>query len=493
MERLRRLAFAALSVFVFGLALWAMHRTVGQLDMAAVGAAARSHSGWTLAGAMAFALASYGVLCGFDGLGLRYIGRRLPVLSVVQISFVSHAISHNAGFAFLSGGSVRLRMYRVFGLGGAEVATVMAFAGLSFALGVAALASAAFILEAGRIAPLLRLPPASVAWVGWAVAGGLALYLLWTAIARRRLAIGAWVLAPPGLALAVGQVVVASLDLVLVAAALHLLLPIGPATPSFLAFIGIYVVSTVAGTISHVPGGLGVFEGALLLLLPGLPAEALLAALVIFRVCYNLVPLILAAGLLAVFELRRRRPPAWVAPLAAPAAGILGFVGATVALLAGAAAPPVQAPSWLAEPAHLLAAAAAAVLLLASWGVATGGRAGWRTALAATCCGLAASLGRGPDWIATAAFALPALGLLAAAPLLRADQPPRPPPWGWIGAGASVVAAATWIGWLSGTAPWHLLDFTPGDLAARAMRGNAVALAALLAAGLARQLRAARG
>ncbi|MBC7950192.1 MAG: lysylphosphatidylglycerol synthetase family protein [Rhodospirillaceae bacterium] len=483
----RKVAAGIFSVAVFLLALWVLHRTLGRFDIHQVVATAKGYPAGTLVAALLLALGSYLALGGFDWLGLHHVGRPVPAGWTMLISFVSHAVSHNAGFAVLTGGSVRLRMYSTFGLGMAEVGGVIAFAGLSFALGVAALASIAFIAEGSRVAPLLRLPVGLITGLGILLAAILVLYFAWTALAKRSVAVGMWRLATPSVPLAIGQILVAAADLGLVAGTLYLLLPLSGTGLSYPAFIGIYVVSTIAGTISHVPGGLGVFEGALVLLLPGIPAESILAALLVFRVFYNLLPLVLAALVLAVFELvqRRRHAPEqeWVAGLGPALAALLVFGCGAVLLVTGAVSPPAGLPDWLAEPAHLLSGAVAAILLVLSWALLR--QADWSHRLAMPALGLGAVLAlmRGPDWLTAAFLAGSAAVLAAAGPLFRRGEEHWDTlPLGWLGAAGAVVAGAAWLTWHGDTQALHVLSFATDDEGARAMRSNLMAVLALATA-----------
>lgn len=485
--RSRGILAGLFSTALFVLALWVLHRTLGRFDAAQVMVTAKAFSGEALVAALLLTLASYGALSGFDWLGLRHVGRPLPLGWTLLISFVSHAVSHNAGFAVLTGGSVRLRMYSTFGLGMAEVGGIVAFAGLTFGLGVATLASAAFILEGQRVAPLLRLPVAVVSGLGWSGATVMAVYVIWTALARRPLAIGMWRLATPSLPLAFAQILVASTDLALVAGALYVLLPMELTGLTYPAFIGLYVVATIAGTISHVPGGLGVFEGALVLLLPGAPAEHILAALLIFRVFYNLLPLLLAALVLAVFELvqryRHRPDPAWVTGLGPALAALLVFGCGAMLLLSGTTPAAVAFPHALAEAAHLLSAAAAAVLLALPWALLNRAIWAYGVALRALAVGTVLALLRGPDWIG-AAVMLAGIALLAAAsPLFQRGEALRHRlPLPWLGAAGAVVACAAWLAWHGDPHSLRLLSFTNDDDGARAMRAALMAAIALAAA-----------
>ena len=483
------------SAAVFVAALVVLHRVIGRFDADQILGVAAAYPAGTLVGALAFCVASYATLSGFDWLALHHIKRPLPGAWTGLVSFVSHAVSHNAGFAVLTGGSVRLRMYSTFGLSINEVAGVIAFAGLTFALGAAVLAGGAFILEGAAVARLLHLPPQVVGAVGWSAAVVLAAYLAWTGVAGRPFAIGSWRFATPSLGLSLAQILVAATDLALVAGALYLLLPVGEAL-SFPAFVGLYVVATLVGILSHVPGGLGVFEGTLILMLPAASPNEVLGAMLVFRVFYNLLPLVLAAVVLAVFELVQRRkrltqPPEWLESLGPALCSVLVFGAGAVMLLGGALARSPDMPLWLAEPAHLLGNGAGVVMLVAAWGLVRQSRSAWRLAMAALMAGVWLTLLRGPDWLG-ATFPAAALAALAtAAPLFHRDDAEAPLPWGWLGAAAAVVLVAFWLTSLGHA---QFPGFFAADHAgARALRGEVVAAAALAAAWIGLRFPAARG
>ncbi|MCR6632140.1 MAG: hypothetical protein NVV74_19975 [Magnetospirillum sp.] len=482
---IRHLAAAAFSVAVFLLALAILHRALGRFDLHQVLAIAAGYPASTLVAALLLALASYGALGGFDWLGLHHIRRSLPVPWTLLISFVSHAVSHNAGFAILTGGSVRLRMYSAFGLGMADVGSIVAFAGMSFGLGVGSLASLAFIAEGGRIAPLLHLPEALVIGLGWCGLALLAAYFGWTALARRPIALGRWRLATPSVPLALGQILVAGVDLALVAGSLYVLLPMEGTGIGYFAFVGLYVVATTAGTLSHVPGGLGVFEGALTFLIPAPPHE-ILAALLVFRVFYNLVPLILAALVLAVFELvqryHRRPQPAWADSLGPALASLLVFASGVVLLWSGSAEP-AQLPAWLAEPGHLLSGALGGLMLVLPWGLMRQRRWSHRLAVATLAGGAVLALVRGPDWVVTAFLAFAAAALVAAAPLFphpRGGDPRMS--LAWLGGAGAVIFGGAWLTWHGDPHALRLFSFAPDFEAGRAMRALVMAAATAIAA-----------
>ena len=97
------------------------------------------------------------------------------------------------------------------------------------------------------------------------------------------------------------QMAVGIIDIALVSSVLYLLLP-DSAGIDYLPFLAAYLASILAGVLSHVPAGLGVLESMLLLLLPDVPPEQLLAAVLMYRAIYEIVPALIALGLWTAFE-----------------------------------------------------------------------------------------------------------------------------------------------------------------------------------------------
>ncbi len=79
---------------------------------------------------------------------------------------------------------------------------------------------------------------------------------------------------------------------------------------TMLAFLTAFLVAQAAGSLSYVPGGLGVFETVLIVLLAHfVKTSSLVGALLLYRLLYYLLPLAVASVLLVSYEytLRRRR------------------------------------------------------------------------------------------------------------------------------------------------------------------------------------------
>ena len=110
-----------------------------------------------------------------------------------------------------------------------------------------------------------------------------------------------------GRRMATEQIAISSLDWSLAGAVLYALLP-DSWNITFFHFLGVFLFAQVAGLLSKVPAGLGVFESMMVLLLPPeLPHPQLLAAMVAFRGVYYFLPLLVAAVSLGGHEVVRRR------------------------------------------------------------------------------------------------------------------------------------------------------------------------------------------
>jgi uncharacterized membrane protein YbhN (UPF0104 family) len=270
---------------------------------------------------LAFLLACLGYVnyVGYDLLGLRYIGKPLPLRRTALASFVASAVGHTLGHNWLTGGSVRYRFYSGWGLGAGEVAAMMAFCVFSFWVGFATLAGLVFTAAPPRVPFAPDASPALLRALGLVTLAALGGYLALAARGRGRLTVRGreFRLPPPRLAL--GQMLVGSLDLVIASLAIYVLLPPTIAA-SYPVFLASYIVGVLTGLASQVPGALGVLEWVLLALLaPGAAAPAVLASLLVFRIIYKLVPLAVALVAFAVHEATRTSPPTTTTTPAPPA------------------------------------------------------------------------------------------------------------------------------------------------------------------------------
>jgi uncharacterized membrane protein YbhN (UPF0104 family) len=134
-----------------------------------------------------------------------------------------------------------------------------------------------------------------------------AVYLIWSLRTKGPLRIFRWEFALPSPGLLVSQVTLASLEWAIGGCALYALLPADPDL-TLPGLMGIYLLALWVGMASQVPGGLGVFETLIVLLLaPILPAAESLGPLLVYRAIYYILPLCLAAALMGLQEILRTR------------------------------------------------------------------------------------------------------------------------------------------------------------------------------------------
>jgi phosphatidylglycerol lysyltransferase len=465
---IRRWLAPTLSVALFAVVAAVLHQVLGAYRLHDVLATLRTIPASAIAGASLCTAGSYALLTGYDALALRYVQKPVSYARTALTSFIAYAFGHNLSLAAFTGAAVRYRLYSAAGLTAVDVATIVSMCALTTAVGVSVVAGIALVLALPGDSAL-HLGQAWSKVVGWLLLGWVAAYLGWAACARRPVTMGSWALRPPGVIIALVQVVVAVAELLLSAAVLYQLL--GHAAPgSFATFAGIYAVAIVGGIASQVPGGLGVFEAILALALPDVPAPALLGALIAYRGLYYLAPLAVAAAALAIYELARQRGRlvgagsvadavvgSVLAPVAPQLVGILVFVAGGVLLVSGAT-PAIDArlgwltrvlPLPLLEVSHLAGSVIGVGLLVLARALFRRLAAAYHVTSWLLAAGIAVSLLKGLDFEEALYLGLVLLVLRLARrafyrPSTIMGQRFTP---GWMASVAIIVALSLWIAW----------------------------------------------
>jgi len=292
-SRYRTVLAAALSLLLFVAAVALLRRELAEIHMADVlEALGRVPPAGLLLSVVAMA-GSYLALSGYDLLALRYLGHAVSYRRAALIALLANAVGHNVGIATLSGGAVRLRLYTALGLTAGDVGALIALTGVTFGSGLAMVAGLSLLLQAPAASALLHVPVEVARALGLAAIAGVAGYFA-LSLSGWRLPLGRLQLRIPGPRYVLAQLLLAVVDLGCAAATLFCVLP--PDAPvSFSTFVAAYVLAVIAGIVSHVPGGLGVFETVLLFALPDAPREHLLAAILAYRAIYFLLPLAVAS------------------------------------------------------------------------------------------------------------------------------------------------------------------------------------------------------
>ena len=343
-DGLRRWLVPALTVLIFAGVAWVIHRELAQVRLSSILENARAISYLALVQGVALTVLSYWLLGFYDVLALRYIGKPLPYARAAFTSFIAYAFGHNLGVATFTGAAVRYRLYASSGLSAADVATVAAFCGVTTLIGLAGLAGCAFLTDPAAAAFALHLATPIVELLGLGSIASIMVYALWSLARPKPVEVRGWALRAPVPAVALPQILLATVDLACSAAVLWVLLPAGAAV-TLPAFAGVYSVAIAASIVSHVPGGLGVFESVMVLALPGVPGAQLAGTLLAWRAVYFVLPLCVAALLFAGQELLALRSrlsrveqlvAVYVTPVVPQVSGALVFLAGFVLLVSGA-------------------------------------------------------------------------------------------------------------------------------------------------------------
>jgi phosphatidylglycerol lysyltransferase len=467
-ERHRRPITLAVVFAVIALGFAALDGLTKEIRYRDVRAAVHALTWGQIVLALGFTALSYLALTFYDYLALRIIGRPLPWRTAALASFTSYTLSHNLGLSLLTGGSARYRIYVAAGLDGPDVARVVALAAGNFWAGVLTIGGAAMLLHRGQLdfGPV-SLGPVATHLAGAATLAFMAALVVVAGRVKGPLSIFGMRLPLPRPRDIAAQTGIGFIDLSCAAGALFVLIP--AADPAQLpAFVLAYALGIVVALVSHVPGGLGVFEAVVLAVLPvdhgGADRATLFAALIAYRLVYYLLPLVIAALLLAWHEGARSRRMAMLVDgmqtLATSVSPLLlsgaVFLGGGMLLLSGSL-PAIHArmglladvlPLPFIEASHIAASLVGTALLLLAPGLyrrLDGACLATRLLLVA---GALFSLTKGIDYEeAVACLGLAALlHLTRGAFYRRTALTEMPLTAGWLAGIAMVAALALWAG-----------------------------------------------
>lgn len=250
-----------------------------------------------------FVAAGYFTLTFYDLFAVRSIGRPdVPYRVAAMAGFCSYSIGHNVGFSVFSGGTVRYRIYSTASnLTVIDVAKICFIAGLTFWLGNIAVLGLGMTIHPEAASAVDRLPVDVNRWLGIGALAGLAIYTIWVSTGVRQFGRDGWKIKLPAGKLTLLQICIGIVDLLFCSAAMYVLMPDQPGI-DFISLAVIFVSATLLGFASHTPGGLGVFDAAMLLALRQFNKEELLSSLLLFRLLYYITPFAISLTIMGIRE-----------------------------------------------------------------------------------------------------------------------------------------------------------------------------------------------
>lgn len=278
--------------------LW---RHLHGIDLSRLVSAMRAYHGGVIAAASASCIASFLLLGFYEAAMLRSLGQRLGFARPLLVNTIATPIGHAIGLALLTAGAIRYRLYVPWGVSKATTGKVIVLSAFPFLLGMMVLFDLSLLFGAHHAAPALHLPSEIIRTLGVIGLAKDVFYLWLTAARRGPFKFGKFSIQLPSFRFTLLQLALGSIEILCVALVLYLFMP-PELNISAAAFVTIYLVGIVVGQLSNIPAGLGVLEASLLLMLPQIAPEKLLAAVFAYRVIFEAAPLMVALVLLGGYE-----------------------------------------------------------------------------------------------------------------------------------------------------------------------------------------------
>ena len=375
---------AIVSVCLFAAAVLIIHHKLRGYHLHDIVLQIRQVPAGALLTALVITALNYLMLTASDALALKYIRHPLAYHKLALASFIGYVFSSNA--TVIGGGAARYRIYSALGLSANEVAGLVLFCGSTFWLGFLTLAGIVFVVEPQHLPQALHLPFGSAWPIGAIFLAIVGTYVLLVLLRRKPLGIRGWEVPVPSPLIVAGQLAVGTLDWLLATSVLYVLLPAGMDLNP-IKFLAIFLLAQATGLLSYVPGGLGVFDTVVLLLLAdGSQTPALTASLLLYRLIYYILPLIVASSLLAMHEILPRMTAIrrigitmgkWGTVIAPQLLAFAVFVAGAILLFSGALPPERGRFQWLRdllplpaiELSHFLGSLTGGALLLLARGL----------------------------------------------------------------------------------------------------------------------------
>ena len=379
---LKRHGMTVFGLILLVVAIFVAQREFRDLSVAQIRAALHAIPTATLWIAAGWTVLAFAVLTIYDRLGSVYAGHPVSYARTSLASFCAYTLAHNLGFAAVSGAAVRYRFYAAWGLPPLAIAKVVAFTSLTFGLGGFALGGLVLVIEPEVLPGLGNHVPHWIMQALGLVMWGLVVAYITMSRIRSHVTLFGHRVDLPGFRMALAQTTLASVDVAVTAMIFYALLPAAEGL-TFLHFLGIYIAAYIAGIAASLPGGIGVFDLAIVIgLRPWMPEAEVVGALLVFRLYYYIVPLFLAGLMFAGFEVAQRRhmfarlvaeqrvADALEVPVIA---GLVGL-GGTVLIFLGALPTRSSAlPDWAgyeaAVASHFAASVVGSLLLVMAYGL----------------------------------------------------------------------------------------------------------------------------
>ncbi|MCL4067801.1 lysylphosphatidylglycerol synthase domain-containing protein [Pseudomonas sp. GX19020] len=298
----KKFIWPVIGLLAIGISFWFLTHELKDMSWEALWAGFGAINSWHWLLIVLCTLACYINLAFYDVIALQHLRKKVSFPFVVGCALTTYSLAHTIGASAFSGAVIRYRAYTTRGLSGPEVGVLVTFCSLTFSLAVMIVLGFAFLLTPGlgeRVST--HISPHVVQWAALVTLAIVVAYLASSALGLPDLKIRNFRISYPRFSIALKQVTIAPVELLFAAGILYFALPEAN-NPGYMVVMGVFVVGFSLALLSHAPGGIGVFELAVITGLPEFPPETVLAALLVFRLFYLMLPLVLGLVLVALFE-----------------------------------------------------------------------------------------------------------------------------------------------------------------------------------------------
>ncbi len=316
MKNVREFVWPIIGFLAVAVSGWLLYRELRGLSLADLWESFKAISSERFLLAGVSTLVAYAALAWYDRIALQHLGvRHISWFFVSITSFTTYALSHNIGASVFSGALVRYRAYSSKGLSAPQIAVLVALCSFTFGLGTILLGGIVLTVDPTLLQrlegllPTVLTNPTTARILGLVLLAFVVLYVIGSILHLRPLVIRNFKLDYPRPAVMLRQLFAAPLELLGAAGIIYFTLP-AELEPSFITVLAVFLASFSAALVSHAPGGLGVFELVFITAMPDIPKSDVLAALIIFRLFYLLIPFALSIVVVLLFE-RARLAQAW--------------------------------------------------------------------------------------------------------------------------------------------------------------------------------------
>ncbi|MFA6914121.1 MAG: phosphatidylglycerol lysyltransferase domain-containing protein, partial [Endomicrobiia bacterium] len=305
MKKLLKIIIAPLGILIFIIAISLLSHEMKNYSYQQILDTLRAIPSFKITIALILSLSYYLILGGYDVIAFKYIGVPLKFKNVLFTCFVSNALGNNTGYSMLFGGSIRYRLYSLYNVSMMNVTKVLFFSSATIWFGLLIIGGLVFTFSPVEFNNnkffFSSSFPLGILF--------LTIVLLYTALSllkSKPIKILKWTITFPSIKITLWQMLLATADWVLASCTLYVLLPQGEI--AYITLLQIFLIAQMLGILSQVPGGMGVFETAIVMMLPSATESSyVMGALLAYRAIFYFFPLGIALILLASHEFFRAK------------------------------------------------------------------------------------------------------------------------------------------------------------------------------------------